>query len=286
MAVTAVEKIWSGHDGNFQVDNSGILNGTLVEVYNVFVDDPENDDALVVVSAPGIPRINQQWPTDFYFRAKLAVPKRVSPIQFVVTVTYRSIEITPGDPNPFNRPAVVRWATVKETGEIDEDIHGNPLVTANGEPIRGITRPFSNLAAVIERNIPNFNPQAFDGFIDRVDNSGILGSTPGTAVLDSVNADPVENDDFRYYKLVSTVLFRRPIRTTAARAWWYRTMHKGFEVREEPGGEPSHAITNGDLVSSPVRLKPDGTRETDDNVAHFLEFEILESVNLSASGII
>lgn len=285
MSVTAVEKIWSGNNGSFVGNDDGTSSGQVVEVLNVFVDDPENDNPMTVRASTLVPQLHASHPGNIYLFVANVDPVRVSPILFTTTVTYKTLS-TAGDGNPLNEPAVISYRTIKEIGEIDEDIHGNPLVTANGEKIKGVTRPFSNLVAIVKKNVATFNRQNFDNYIDHIDNSGFLGSTPGTAVLDDVNADPFEFSGFTFYTMVSVVKFRKPVRTTAARAWWFRTLHEGFIVKNDSGELVLAKDENGELESSPVRLKPDGTRETSNTTGHYLEFETLPTVNLTTSGII
>lgn len=282
MSVIAVELIWSGNNGSFSSTDQGRVSLQLIEIYNVFVDSPTTDTPLTVAADPLVKQLNTAHSGNQFLRVSKVDPVRVSPIQFTTTVTYTTAS---GGGNPLNEPAIVSWRTIKEMGEIDEDINGKPLVTANGEKIKGITRPFSNLAAVIKKNVATFNQQNFSAYIDHVDTSGILGSQVGTAILDDVSADQVVGA-FTYFQMTSVIIFREPIRTTAAKAWFARVLHEGYNVKNDDGNIVRATDENGEFESSPVRLKSDGKRETAADAAHYLEFELLPTANLTTAGIL
>jgi hypothetical protein len=81
-----------------------------------------------------------------------------------------------------------------------------------------------------------------------------------------------DEDDNGYWAVSASIQFRFPYNTTPEKAWYARVRHEGYY--EKVGSRVVHAVdANKERVSKPVLLKSDGTRETNANNAHWLEFK-------------
>lgn len=288
MAVTTVTRTWSGESGAFskELSSDDLGSADHIETYDVIVDDPTNDNAYSVKADSSVVQIGEQLGSLFLWCTNVAVT-RESPVLFKAVVSYKSM---PGDPsvdNPLTQSAIVKWKTVKANGEIDEDVNGVVIATPNGEPVAGITRPFSDLAATISQPFASFSPSSFYNFMDKVNSDSFLGWAPGTAKVDDISADPnsfeISGSTVNYYDLTVTVLFRNPIRTTAAKAWYNRRVLKGFLITDGNGDIVHATDENKEFVTSPTFLAEDGTEVTKDN-AVWVEDQIFASVAFSGMG--
>jgi len=290
MAVTEVTKVWSGEAGSFSKELNFEDKGRadFAEVYEVIVDDPENDNSHTVKSDSNVPQLGEQLGSQFLWVTSVSA-NRESPIVFSITVGYASLQLDPEDPaaNPLSQPAKVKWSTVKASGEIDEDFDGNVIATPNGEPVLGITRPFSDIKATITQPFSSFNPFSFYDFIDYVNSGSYLGFPAGTGKVDTVSADPnsfeISETTVTYYDVTVEILFRNPIRTTPAKAWYNRRVLKGTKIDDGSGNIVHATDENGENVSSPVFLAEDGTEVTKEN-AVWVEDKVLGSANFNAMG--
>jgi len=289
MAITEVELTWSGESSELsrELDVEAVGATSYVEVYDVIVDDPANDNSTTVMFDSQVKQIGDQLGSNFMWVTSVS-PSRISPVMFKLVVTYKSLDFDPTDPeaNPLNAPTKVKWKTVKTTGEIDQDINGDPIVTPVGEPVKGITRPFSDLGAVLTKTFETFNPLDFYDFIDFVNTDAFLGFPPGTAKVEDISADPrdfvVSSTTVTYYDVAAFVLFRKPIHASAERAWWNRRPLKGNWVYDD-NNNVVPATIGGELAPGPVYLSEAGKQVASDQ-AIWTEDEILGSTAFSAMG--
>lgn len=245
----------------------------------------------------GVPRRGEVHPQFLFCWCRQVSSRRVSPILTEVTCTYKgSAGEDEAANNPLLQPAEIRFGTITSEEAIDEDVNGNPISTFNGEPIMGVTKPFSDLSIQIKKNIAAFAPLSFYGYIDRVNSDTFLTMPAGTLRIASIAADPVYTEDFAYWTVTVGIQARKPIRSTVDRAWWKRLRHEGYYVIDPDNTDQLvHAAKEGQNVRSPVPIKynPDdlsdadnGKEETDTEVGHWIEFEIFEQVSFSSMGII
>ena len=292
--ITAADLLWDSTAG-FQIENDGqSASFDSVQNWRIVVNDPSVDDLFILsnMSAFGVPVLNQARGTvgiNRFIFVESTPLRRESPLTWLCTVNFSagSFNIDPStggvDPgNPLLEPTRIRYLTRKEDLEVDEDIHGDPMVTANNEPITGIKRSFRDLGVVLEKNFPVFDPVLFYTFDGAVSTTPFHGFPAGEAFCDDLSADIVTTTSFSYARVRAVVLFRQPIRTTSERAWWDRVRHEGYLVRPAAGEDPERATDgNGEFTAQKVLLKADGT-ETD--VAEWLEFENVKTADLNAMG--
>lgn len=292
--ITAADLLWDSAAG-FQIENDGqSASFDSVQNWRIVVNDPSVDELFILsnMSAFGVPILNQARGTTginrFIFVESTPV-RRESPLTFLVTINFSaaSFSFDPADPaadpgNPLLEPTRIRYLTRKEALEVDEDINGQAMVTANNEPITGIRREFRDLGVSLEKNFATFDPFLFYVFAGAVSTTPFHGFPAGEAFCDDLNAEVVSTTSFNYVRVSAVVLFREPIRTTSERAWWDRVRHEGYLVRPA-AGQPAVRATDGDgeYKASKTLLQANGT-ET--NAAEWLEFENVKTADLNAMG--
>ena len=255
-----------------------------------------DDELEVVYSSAGLPFVGESLPGVPLCLCRRLRPSRVSPLMAIVRAEYRG-EIGPGSgpgSSPVDNPIVVAWTANITDEPIDEDIHGRAIVTANNEPIDGLTERIPDMVCTIQRNFLTINTFAIRQFLRSVNSNtfsapGGEGWPAGTVRFFDFSASQVFSSNQSTGLWTATAVFhcRYPYNTTAERAWWKRVRHEGFVVRETAGGETFHGEdSRGELLSRPVLLKADGTVETDSESAHFLEFETVFPLSYALLGFI
>lgn len=283
MSVLSIEESWRGDDGSLSSTAEGDGSGTIARKFTVTVDNSgKTVYALTVLAHSGLPQQGHGHPYSPFFICRNVAATRVSPILYEVVATYEAATADPDD-NPLNDPPEISYGTTTVDGPVDEDIDGNPIQTVNAEPIKGVTMPFADLTATVTKNIGTFNPFSIYVYVNTVNTTTFMGFPPGTVRCSNISAKKVKGEDFDYFTITVDFAFRKPINTTNARAWWKRVRHEGFKVKEtDPfSSEDIYPVArdNGVKVTKPVPLKDDGTRETDLEVGHWLEFEVMRTEN-------
>jgi hypothetical protein len=255
------------------------------------------DDQLeVAFSAAGLPIVGDSLPNVPLCICRRLRPVQVSPIMAMIVAEY-SGEVGPSgvtNTTPIDNPIVVNWASSITDEPIDEDINGSPIVTANNEPIDGLSERFPDAVCTIQRNFANINVLALEQFLRSTNSDafappGTSAWPAGTVRFMGYTANQVFGaaQSTGYWSVTGEFHCRYPYNTTAEKAWWKRVRHEGFLVREVADGDIFHGSDDrGELLSRPVLLQADGTVETDPESAHFLEFETVFSLPYADLGFI
>lgn len=261
----------------------GVHGSANFDRYFTVTSDEPSSTLLVKMLAP-IPKQGNTHPDNSFFRVIQIEIEQVSPIYFKVVCKYNT-KSEEGE-NPLDQPPDITFDSVTTTEEIDEDVHGNPIQTVNGEPITGVTEEIHDLTMSISRNLASFNPFSQYVYLKKVNSDNYFGFPPGVAKIKKISASNVFTDDYEYWAVNVQFQFREPIRTTAQKAWWKRVKHQGFYVKND-NDEIVHAVDeNGENVTSPVNLKLDGKEETDKEKAHWLEFETLNKISFASLNLL
>lgn len=250
------------------------------------------DPKLDIEFALGVPRIGDVYPgRQFIFCENIAF-ESVSPILTIAIADY-SGEIGPGgeQDSPLNTPPEISWSDVETDEPTDEDFNGQPIVNVNGEPIEGVTQKIADNVVTIKRNFLTFNPYGTAAYRHSVSSDTFLGYPPGTARLIRYNARQLYVQDDSYWEVTASIQFRLGIRTTDDRAWWKRVRNEGYYEKVTDAFTSDLILVqatddNGKPMTRPVLLKSDGTRETDPTQAHWLEFQVYDSLPYNALGLI
>lgn len=255
-----------------------------------------SDELEVAFQASGLPLVGESLPSVPLCICRELRPVQLSPVLAMVVAEYEG-ETGPGDvvnSSPIDNPIKVSWASNITDEPIDEDINGNPIVTANNEPIDGLTERFPDMVCTISRNFANINVLTLEQFLRSTngDNFAPPGTSPwppGTVRFMGYTAEQVfgSNQSTGYWSVTGEFHCRYPYNTEPGRAWWKRVRHEGFQVRAVADGDIFHGKdSEGEFISRPVLLKEDGTVETDPENAHFLEFETVFALPYSDLGFI
>lgn len=240
--------------------------------------------APTVLSDDRIPKNGSIHPSAPWFRCRSATAKRVSPIMFEVDVNYKSKTKDPEE-NPLLAPPDISFGTLSSTEEIDEDVDGNPLNTAAGEPITGVKIPVGDLSATVNKNLATFDPASIYVYSNTVNSAQFMGFAAGVVRVHNISAKIVYADDLTYWNVTVQFHFRYPVKTTAERAWWKRLRHEGT-VALNADGEPERITdANGEIKGGKTMLREDGTIETDPDIAHWVEFQVFRTTDLNGMGL-
>lgn len=280
MTVQNVTKMWSKTGGSLSSAKLSAIDQVWsnTEGYQVLCEIGDEED--VVVAASGIPRIGDRHGTGIDSYCERVDPQRVSPIFWVVTVSYRGIGSDDG--------VKVRWTDTSTTEPVDRDINGRAIMTANMEPVQGLSMDVADQVCTITRKFLSIDTAGIAMYRRATNSDTFLGWPPGTARLVGFDAE----NDFLYgetnqkWAVTARIQFREPYaNTTPAQAWYKRWRHEGLYIKD---GSIVRRATDGtgNDVSRPVLLKVDGTQETNPDNAYFFHTQVYGSLPYSALGLI
>lgn len=284
MPVDLVTKMWSRDDGKIASPDGRTFTISQTDSYQITCT-PETSKAEVAFH-PAVPRVGASLIGAPFITVKDVSIKREGLIYWTATVQ-SSGEIGNSDPNSsaIDNTPTIRVSSIESEAEISEDADGKPIVTVNDEPIFGVKKKIYDLNISITRNFIAVNDTIAVEYLDSVNSDTFLGFQPGQVKLTAYNYDIVFSGDVTYYKVTGNFVARKPYNTTAEKAWYFRNLHEGFY--EKVGSTIVRAVDdNEEPVTKPVLLKEDGTRETDSDLAHFLEFKLYDTRPYNALGFI
>jgi len=280
MSVINVTKMWSKTGGSLSSAKLSAIDQVwaVTEGYQVLCD--ADDSVDVIVAHIDIPLMGSQHPTGINAFVGSINPQRISPIFWVVTVSYRGI---------VDDAAVdVEWTDSQTTEPIDRDINGRAIMTVNLEPVDGLSMDVADQVVVITRKFLTINTAGIAMYRRATNSDTFLGWPPGTARLVGFSA----KNRFAYgiaqeaWTVTARIQFREPYaNTTPAQAWYKRWRHEGLYVKV--GTRIIRAVDeNQQEVTKPVLLKVDGTQETDPDAAYFFHTQVYGELPYSGLGLI
>jgi hypothetical protein len=291
MAIQSVTEMWSTRDGDLQQDGKKI-NRTYRKAFQV-VHDP-NEPKDLIERAPDIPRIGDSHERSPFVRVKSVSSTSRSPIMSIVMVDYfGEVDRDQEDKSPVTFKPDIQWSDVTSTEAIDEDINGEPIVTATGEPIDGLTEEINDPLVTIKKNFLTFDSYIMYQYRRSYSSDAFLGYPPGVASIKSYSAVmQYYEDSDAYWEVTAQIQFRVTIKTTPDRAWWKRIRHEGYYCFVDDPFNPGTLIkvrardANGEPTTRPVLLKEDGTQETDPTKAFWLEKQTKLALPYNALGLL
>jgi len=287
MAAGPALEMWSNQSGTAESPDGRTRTITMQRGFTVTL--AASDALEVVYTASGLPLVGDLYPGAAFVFCDSLQPQRVSPIMAMVVATYKG-EVGPGGigSSPLDIPYSIVWRGATTDEAIDEDWNGKPIVTANNEPIEGLTERLTDDVVTIQKAYLTVNRYALSAYRRAVNSDTFLGWPPGTArIVDDQAEAQFTGGVITHWIVTVSIQFRVPYRTTAARAWWKRVRHEGYLVRDA-AGEPPHIAWDGNKtpVTRKVLLKVDGTEETNPDNAYWKEFQTLGSLPFNALGLI
>lgn len=291
MAIQSVNEMWSTKDGDLQQDGKKI-NRTYRKAFQV-VHDP-NDPKDLIERASGVPRIGDSHERSPFVKVKSVSSTSRSPIMSIVMVNYfGEVDRDQEDKSPVTFKPDIQWSDVTSTEAVDEDINGDPIVTATGEPIDGLTEEINDPLVTIKKNFLTFDSYIMYQYRRSFSSDAFLGYPAGIASMKSYSAVMQYYDDSdAYWEITAQIQFRVTIKTTPDRAWWKRIRHEGYYCFIDDPFNPGTMIkvrakdANGEPTTRPVLLKEDGTQETDPTKAFWLEKQTKLALPYNALGLL
>jgi len=292
-----VEKVEPASSGKTIVDD-GYVTFRATRSFTITLDEGTDDDTETVLAGAtginGLPKEDDPHPRNPSLRCDDVQVDRVSVLLYEAVCTYKSIPIPQDETGgPTELPVKITWDTIRSEEEIDEDADGNPLrQDGTEEPILGVTRQVSDLVGIFEKNIVDFNPVSFYGYIDRVNSDTFLGFPIGTLRIDHISAVLQKAQGATFWALTVKIQCRKPFKTTVDKAWYKRIMRQGFYERV-PGvtqsGDPIIVRAGdgaGKSVTSPVPLNANGQRLPEGSPAQWKEWRVYDSVAFASMGLL
>lgn len=289
MAVDQVTRMWSKRRAAITTQTFKKRTLRQFDTYQVTVDDPETtiDD---IVTDSNVPKVGDTIAGLPALRVRAVEPFQVSPLLWHVPVTWEG-EIGPDGPtdDPLNAPPEIDWGDVESDEPIDEDVNGNPIVTANFEPINGVTMKLPDAVLNVKRNFADINLYLIGQYRRSVNSDVFMTWPAGTAKLikytaKKKNATDDQDNTQGYWEVAASIQFRYPYRTTAYRAWWARVLHQGLYVRTTPNGRIVRATDDeGNPSTKPVLLDNDGLQTT---TARWREYQRYQYLPYNSLGLL
>jgi hypothetical protein len=281
--IWSVQEDWNSQQTGVAIESDGVKGTT--DVTRVFNLTPNFSGAttLDALAAAGIPLRNSPHPQTAILRARRFNASQIGPQYFQVTVGYEALTSDPNDPsqNPLAQPAVKSFSSVTQEVEIDEDRDGNPIVTINGEPLVGVTRPFTDLVITVSRNLPSFDPVSISTYMNKINSTTWYGLPAGTVRIMDIQAQNQFSEDFEFWAVTISFQVRRGYgQVIDAEAWDHRCAHQGYIVKV--GGNKIHALTTDNLpVAQPVMISKTTGAQLADGVGEYINFPVLDEIDFN-----
>lgn len=288
MAAGPALEMWSKQTGDAASPDGKQRTVNMQRAFTLTLD--PSDPLEIAYLSSGLPLVKDPYPGTLFVICRSLNAVRMAPSLAMVTASY-SGEVGSGGTgsSPIANETIISWRGQITDEAIDQDIYGRPIVTKNGEPIAGITERIPDQVATIEKNFASINLPAISAYLRSRNSDTFLGFPPGTARLWEYSASNVISDGVTgFWKVSATIVFREPYNTTPDKCWFKRVRHEGVLVRSTPTAQPRIAFdpVTKTPVTKPVLLKADGTRETDPDNAHWLEFETTFELPYAALGLL
>lgn len=220
-------------------------------------------------------------------RCKTRSFQKLGPIYWIATLKYEGEfgDAGPSAPATATRP-IISWTDTETDEPIDEDWDGNPIVTANGEPIDGVTMKIADNVLTVERNYRFFSPSLTSQYRHSVNSDTFATYPAGTGRMVRFSAKQSwDESDNGFWQVSASIQFRYPYNTTSEKAWYARVRHEGYY--EKISGRIVRAVDeHGEPVTKPVLLAEDGTRVTDPSNAFWKEFKRYQPLSYNALGLL
>lgn len=264
MTITDVRLGWSNTGGTLESQDGKKATATATEGWQV----THSADATVseILAADGLPQIGDRFGFTYLVCKRQGAANRVGPLFTIVTITYEGeIGINEeGQPDPqqtpINSPPVVSWSDEASTVETDVDWDGNPLLTAAGEPIVGVTVELVDPVLVVQKNFATYNPHIIHAYRMATNSDTFANFGPGTARLIGAPATLMGTVNNLYWQVTARFKFRYPIQTTLDKAWYHRSLSQGYRAIDGSGNVYHITDDSGDKVVKPWPIALDGTK--------------------------
>ena len=282
-------QITSEPDGQSVISTTRVFNITSLKTTSVNVEQVRRE----LQSANQLPRPRTAHPFNAFMFCNDVQVTQESNIYFKATASYESDPFDDDDGGnqplePWNRRTVVKYRTRRSVEPIDVDWTGKPMQTAVREPFQGISRPFSDLTAVLTRPFLFFDPTTFYDFIDHTNADTFLNFPPGSGIVSLIEADPNTYGTVEFFDVMVEIQFRKPYGdTSVADTWKKRVFHEGFIFRDvlDDGKEKRAKDASGIYpTAQPVPLKINGDRAINQTEYNWKYFQVFGEIPFNSMG--
>ena len=283
MAVTDANKMWSNHDFDVTQENAFNKTARINQAWQIVVDAGTTE--LEISNSGLLPATGSIFSTELpHMFLKNRSFDQVSPVFWIGMMSYEGEIGLNGA--PWLNPPEISWTDTSSQEPVDMDWNGDPIVTVNGEAIRGVTVEVADLVLNVSRNYQSFSPAATFQYRHSVNSDTFASFSPGTGRLTRFSANQLwDANSGGYWKVNASVQFRYPFQTSFEKAWYARVRHEG--LYEKRAGRIVRAVDKNEEPSAkPVLLKADGTRQEDPENAHYLEFQLYNKLPYNALGLL
>ena len=280
MSVINTTLMWSKQGGSLTSERLSAADAiwALTEGYQVLAE--PGDRIQLIAAATGIPRIGSAHPTVSNAYVEKISPVPVGPAFWMVIVAYRGV--------PNGGGVDIEWTDTTTTEPIDRDINGTPILTANYEPVDGLSMDVADQVVVIRRQFSTIDTNSVAAYRRATNSDTYLGWPPGTGRLIGFSAKNsfLNGAPATLWDVTARIQFREPYaNTTNAQAWYKRWRHEGLYINV--GGVIVRAQDGlGQEETKPVLLNATGERETNPNAALFIHTQVYGSLPYSGLGLI
>jgi hypothetical protein len=230
MTINSVVKSWAESQSGYSSEDGKTIKLEFSTGYTVT--HTYDTSEVEILTATGLPRVGDLYEGTFAICKKVGPVSKAGPFMSIVLVSYDG-EAGPNglNDNPLNKAPEYTWSDVTTSEPIDQDWDGRPIVTANGEPINGITMELADQTLTINKNFALFSPWITHKYRHSV-NSDVFASYPaGTARMVGFSATNENANGFSYWKVNAKIQFRFPYNVLPEFAWYARARHEGFLER-------------------------------------------------------
>lgn len=295
MTMETATKMWSTQGCNLETEDGASNRVRITESYQQVSTDG-SDELAQVVLGPGLPQLNDPYPGTPEARVRKVIPKRKSLLLWQTQVVYEGespgVQLghngVPFAGSPLLIPPKIRFGKTETMITVEEDRNGNAIVNTNGELIHGgVQKERSDLTLTIERNYADIDLATTLEYFDSVNSDEFYGFQPGLARMTAFDAEKAIDETVGgYFRVTAGFAFRVPYNTTDENAWASRKLHKGFMVDDGAGNVRRARDGEGNFEAQPVMLKPDGTRETNNEVAHYIDVQVYTPLPYNSLGLL
>lgn len=285
MTVLSVTEMWSRRGGSVNSEQFSPNDQRYALSRGFHVTCEVDDTEAVILADARIPRHGDEHPTRTGAYVTSVQPTPVSQILWSVIVGYEGQ--TP-EIEQIENTVSVEWTDVTTTEPIDRDWDGDAIMTANGEPVEGLTVDIPDQVCVIKRRFATINTYSIAAYRLATNSDEFLGWPPGTARLVGFAASNAFKQGalLERWDVTTRIQFRQPFaNTTPAQAWYKRWRHEGLYVKID-GVVQRARDAQGQEVARPVLLNVDGELETDPASALYNHTQVYGSLPYSQLGLL
>jgi len=279
-----------GSNENASMDDEGLISASATRIIQGITDNPykEREESFKLV-LPALGSIHPRLGLSYTLKSRTI--KQISPNFYEASLQYRTPKKQDDDDSgggtyPWNEPAIVKFSTINESGETEVDANGDEIETVNGESF-SVTKDYADQGIVVDKAFLSYSPAAFYEYINSVNSDEFLGFPAGTLRVTGISASQQKHETQTYWQISVSISARRPINTTADKAWYWRGAQKGTLVKNSvaSSAKPVPATEGGKRVTSPVYINENGTKRTGTQPIHYLEIQIYDEKAFSGMNL-